>query len=63
MEIKNLKINTGEFVAVVGRVASGKTTFLHSILSEIKKKDGKFKIKGSIAYVPQVSWLRSTTIK
>lgn len=48
---------------VVGRVASGKTTFLHAVLSEIKKDTGKFNLKGSIAYVPQTSWMRSTTIK
>ena len=58
-----MSIFPGEFVAVVGRVASGKTTFLHAILSEIKKNTGKFILKGTIAYVSQVSWMRSTTIR
>ncbi len=63
LEVKSLKISPGEFVAVVGRVASGKTTFLHAILSEIKQNSGDFLIRGSTAYVSQVSWMRSTTIR
>ncbi len=32
LEHINLEIRQGEFVAVIGEVCSGKTTFLHSIL-------------------------------
>ena len=50
-------------MSVIGRVGSGKTTFLHSILGEIDKTKGTLSRRGSIAYIPQVSWLRSATIR
>jgi ATP-binding cassette subfamily C (CFTR/MRP) protein 10 len=48
---------------VIGRVGSGKTTFLYSILGEIDKVKGSINRRGSIAYIPQISWLRSATIR
>lgn len=56
-------IPRGQFVSVIGRVGSGKTTFLYSILGEIDKAKGSISRRGTIAYIPQVSWLRSATIK
>lgn len=50
-------------MSVIGRVGSGKTTFLYSILGEIDKIRGTMSRRGTIAYIPQVSWLRSATIK
>jgi ABC-type Mn2+/Zn2+ transport system ATPase subunit len=63
LEINDLSIFRGQFVSVIGRVGSGKTTFLYSILGEIDKKRGEISRRGTIAYIPQVSWLRSTTIR
>jgi ABC-type multidrug transport system fused ATPase/permease subunit len=48
---------------VIGRVGSGKTTFLYSILAEIDKVKGSISRRGTLAYIPQVSWLRSQTIR
>ena len=48
---------------MIGRVGSGKTTFLHSILGEIDKLKGSVSRRGTIAYIPQISWLRSATIR
>ena len=36
---------------------------MYSILGEIDKKKGTLGRRGTIAYIPQVSWLRSTTIR
>lgn len=58
-----MKISSGEFIGVVGRVGSGKSTLLYSILGEIDKVSGTVARKGTIAYIPQVSWLRSATIR
>lgn len=63
LSISDLKIASGQFVGVVGRVGSGKSTLLYSILGEIDKVNGTISRRGTIAYVPQVSWLRSATIR
>jgi ABC-type transport system involved in cytochrome bd biosynthesis fused ATPase/permease subunit len=44
-------------------VGSGKSTLLYSILGEIDKIQGIVKRRGSTAYIPQTSWLRSATIR
>lgn len=63
MEIPKLAIYRGQFVSVIGRVGSGKTTLLYSILGEIDKTRGTLNRRGTIAYIPQTSWLKSTTIR
>ena len=50
-------------MAVIGRVGSGKSTLLSAILGEIDKLEGQLNRRGSIAYIPQSSWLRSATIR
>lgn len=61
--VPKMSIHRGQFVSVIGRVGSGKSTFLSSILGEIDKFQGTFSRRGTIAYIPQTSWLRSATIK
>eukprot|EP00928_Gymnodinium_smaydae_P031980 TRINITY_DN23293_c0_g1_i1.p1 TRINITY_DN23293_c0_g1~~TRINITY_DN23293_c0_g1_i1.p1 ORF type:complete len:1367 (-),score=172.97 TRINITY_DN23293_c0_g1_i1:180-4280(-) len=59
-----LKIQRGQKVAVVGRVASGKSSLLSSILGELEVKDGT--IARSCAVVPycrQSPWIQSSTVK
>ena len=63
LKIDNIRIERGSFVGVIGRVGSGKSTLLYSILGEIDKISGTVNRKGSIAYIPQSSWLRSATIR
>ncbi len=48
---------------MVGRVGSGKSTLLSTILGEITKMEGSVLKNGKIAYIPQVSWLRSATVR
>ena len=63
LSLGSLKILRGEFVSVIGRVGSGKSTFLAAILGEIDKVRGSMSRRGSVAYIPQISWLKSATIR
>lgn len=59
----NLTINQGDLVAIVGSVGSGKSSLLSAILGEIQKINGKVIVNGSVAYVPQQSWMQNATLK
>ena len=50
-------------MVVIGRVGSGKSTFLSAILNEVDLVEGTVKRRGTVAYIPQISWLRSATIR
>ncbi|RXH88432.1 hypothetical protein DVH24_000031 [Malus domestica] len=58
-----LAIPKGSFVAVIGEVGSGKSSLLSSILGEMQLVHGSVYSCGSIAYVPQVPWILSGTIR
>ncbi|KAM5152000.1 multidrug resistance-associated protein 1-like [Mantella aurantiaca] len=59
----NLSIPKGSLVAVVGQVGCGKTSLLSALLGEMEKVDGTIALKGSIAYIPQQSWIPNATFK
>ncbi|XP_034367767.1 ATP-binding cassette sub-family C member 2 [Arvicanthis niloticus] len=59
----NLDIKPGQLVAVVGTVGSGKSSLISAMLGEMENVHGHVTIKGSIAYVPQQSWIQNGTIK
>ncbi len=63
----NLEINRGELVAVVGRVASGKSSLLQALINNmimIKETDTSYMfVSGRVSYVSQESWIQNTTIK
>ncbi|CAD8116773.1 unnamed protein product [Paramecium sonneborni] len=67
----NLQINKGEIWALIGKVGSGKSTFLHSLLSEIPAYEGYLLFDGqdpkvsnlSIAYVEQEPYIFPDTIR
>ena len=44
-------------------MASGKSSFLSSMLGEMHKFSGSININGNISYVPQQSWIQQTTAK
>ncbi|KAE7997228.1 hypothetical protein FH972_001878 [Carpinus fangiana] len=58
-----LDLPKGSFVAVIGEVGSGKSSLLNSILGEMHLLHGLIHSSGSIAYVPQVPWILSGTIR
>ncbi|XP_019436154.1 PREDICTED: ABC transporter C family member 13 isoform X3 [Lupinus angustifolius] len=58
-----LSLSKGSFVAVIGEVGSGKSSLLYSVLGEMRLAHGSVYSNGSIAYVPQVPWILSGTIR
>ncbi|XP_042377107.1 ABC transporter C family member 13-like isoform X1 [Zingiber officinale] len=59
----SVEVPKGLLVAVVGEVGSGKSSLLHSILGEMRLIQGLIISQGSIAYVPQVPWIQSGSVR
>ncbi|XP_053328289.1 multidrug resistance-associated protein 1-like isoform X2 [Spea bombifrons] len=59
----NITIPKGSLVAVVGQVGCGKTSLLSALLGEMEKVEGRVAMKGSVAYVPQQTWIPNATFK
>ncbi|KAG6813846.1 hypothetical protein H0H92_006790 [Tricholoma furcatifolium] len=64
-ELKGLKLSIpkGSFVAIVGRVGSGKSSVLQAMIGEMRKTAGAVHFGGTLAYVPQTAWIRNTTLR
>ena len=59
----NLDIPVGSLVAVVGGTGEGKPSLISAMLGEIPPvSDATAVIRGSVAYVPQVSWIFNATV-
>ncbi len=67
--IKNLnfELKPGESLAIVGKVGSGKTTLINSLMSECDKTLGKIQWINDLhlrkAYLPQEAFIVNTTLK
>ncbi|KAJ2802388.1 hypothetical protein H4R20_003297, partial [Coemansia guatemalensis] len=59
----NIQCKRNELVAVVGRVASGKSSLISAILGNMIKCSGSVSICGNIAYVPQQPWILNATLR
>ena len=62
----NIDIKRGSFVAVGGDVGSGKSSFLLSLIGEMRHDTQtlpQVEIVGSIGYVSQHPWILNTTVK
>ena len=51
------------FIVITGPVGSGKSTLLSLIAGEIPMTEGNIQCSGTIAYVPQMPWVFSGTLK
>ncbi|GBN24623.1 Multidrug resistance-associated protein 1, partial [Araneus ventricosus] len=58
-----LHVPVGKLIAVIGPVGSGKSSLLSALLGELYKRSGSVDLKGSIAYVPQVTWVLNRSLK
>ncbi|XP_053408516.1 multidrug resistance-associated protein 1-like isoform X2 [Mercenaria mercenaria] len=63
LENINLDISDGKLVAVVGQVGCGKSSLVSAFLGEMEKNEGRVKVKGSVAYVPQQAWIQNATVR
>ncbi|CAN0874920.1 ABC transporter C family member 2 [Linum grandiflorum] len=60
----NLDIRTGSLVAIVGGTGEGKTSLVSAMLGELPAlADTTVAVKGTVAYVPQVSWIFNATLR
>eukprot|EP00250_Pteridium_aquilinum_P005352 c15461_g1_i1 orf=573-5420(+) len=60
----NLEVPVGRLVAVVGATGQGKTSLVSAILGELPPiADSELVLRGSVAYVPQVSWIFNATVR
>ncbi|CAK9142859.1 unnamed protein product [Ilex paraguariensis] len=60
----NLDIPIGSLVAIVGSTGEGKTSLISAMLGEIPPlADASVVIRGSVAYVPQISWIFNATVR
>ena len=55
LEIKELKINSGEKIGIVGINGSGKSTFLNIIYGKVSVDCGEIKVNGNISYIEQLN--------
>ncbi|ORY43967.1 P-loop containing nucleoside triphosphate hydrolase protein [Rhizoclosmatium globosum] len=64
-KLKNidLTIKRGSLTVVVGKVGSGKSSFLQALIGDMIQLDGKASINGKIGYSPQSAWLQNTTLR
>ena len=54
----------GEFVAVVGKVGSGKSSLLKAIIGEMSLLSGTYTTSGSLSYSGSIdSWILNTTVR
>ena len=59
----SFSVNSGQMLAVTGPVGSGKSSLLMAILRELPAINGTVSVNGRIAYVPQVPWIFSGSIR
>ncbi|KAF8500114.1 multidrug resistance-associated ABC transporter [Gautieria morchelliformis] len=58
-----VKVPKGSFVAIVGRVGSGKSSLLQAMIGEMRKTRGEVVFGGDVAYVPQTAWIMNATLR
>ncbi|CAO1633602.1 unnamed protein product [Sympodiomycopsis kandeliae] len=64
LEISNLEIKRGQFVAIVGPVGSGKSSLLRALIGDMRiSKAEEVRLGAPTAYCPQSAWLLSASVK
>ncbi|XP_021347493.1 multidrug resistance-associated protein 7-like isoform X2 [Mizuhopecten yessoensis] len=64
--INNLFSAKGKFIGVIGKVGSGKSSFLNAIMAEMARKDGNISvsnIKNGFALADQEPWIQQATVR
>ncbi|KAK2768155.1 hypothetical protein FQN54_000007 [Arachnomyces sp. PD_36] len=63
LENINFSARKGELSCIVGRVGSGKSSLLQSLLGDLWKIHGEVVVKGRIAYVAQQPWVMNASVR
>lgn len=63
LENINFVAHKGELSCIVGRVGSGKSSFLQAVLGDIWKIHGEVVIHGTTAYVAQQPWVMNASVR
>ncbi|KAL5367772.1 ABC ATPase [Cryptosporidium parvum] len=63
MKDLSFEVNPGEMMAILGPVGSGKSGLLLSIINELQHYKGLRQVSGKLAYVPQLAWAVTGTIR
>lgn len=59
----NFEVKKGELACVVGKVGSGKSALIQSLLGDLYRVKGYAAVHGNVAYVSQVPWIMNGTVK
>lgn len=63
LENINLNVEKGKIYCLIGTVGAGKSSLLSSILGEVNIIEGKVKVKGTISYACQESWVFGASVR
>jgi ATP-binding cassette, subfamily C (CFTR/MRP), member 1 len=63
LENINISIARNELIAVVGGVASGKSSLLAALAGDMRRTKGELKLGATRAFCPQYAWIQNATVK
>eukprot|EP00451_Oxyrrhis_marina_P030467 CAMPEP_0204372582 /NCGR_PEP_ID=MMETSP0469-20131031/47396_1 /ASSEMBLY_ACC=CAM_ASM_000384 /TAXON_ID=2969 /ORGANISM="Oxyrrhis marina" /LENGTH=1251 /DNA_ID=CAMNT_0051362909 /DNA_START=39 /DNA_END=3794 /DNA_ORIENTATION=- len=63
IKVGDLQFSGNGLVAIVGRVAAGKSSLLAGLLGEMVSKTGFSEVIGRVAYMGQVPWIQNMTLR
>ncbi|KAH7103342.1 ATP-dependent bile acid permease [Auriculariales sp. MPI-PUGE-AT-0066] len=63
LEDINFEVRKGSFVAIVGRVGSGKSSLLQALAGDMRRKTGDIKFGGTVGYAPQAPWVQNLNLR
>mmetsp|Transcript_75223 Transcript_75223/g.200818 ORF Transcript_75223/g.200818 Transcript_75223/m.200818 type:complete len:977 (-) Transcript_75223:905-3835(-) len=63
IKVGDLQFAGSGLVAVVGKVAAGKSSLLAGLLGEMVSKSGSSEVIGRVAYMGQVPWIQNMTLR
>ena len=59
----NFTARKAELACIVGRVGTGKSSFMQALLGDLHRKSGSVTVRGKIAYVAQQPWVMNASVK
>lgn len=63
LEVDRLNLEGCANVAVIGRVASGKSSLIAALLGEMEQTRGTRELRGRIAYMGQTPWIQNMSLR